>query len=64
MAKKIAPGDNSSNIGNANKGTSGTKKQYHQNQRNRGKQLAGSQQSKQSTKPGGSERCFEGSLRR
>lgn len=40
MPKKIAPADNSSNIGNANKGTAGTNKQHDQNQGNRGKQLA------------------------
>lgn len=40
MTKKIAPADNSSNIGNGNKGTTGTNKQYDQNQGNRGKQLA------------------------
>lgn len=37
MAKKIAPKDNISSIGNANEGTSGTNKQYDQNQGNRGK---------------------------
>lgn len=41
MNKKIAPKDNSANIGNANKGTPGTNRQYDQNQGNRGKQLAG-----------------------
>lgn len=40
MNKKIAPKDNSANIGNANKGTPGTNLQYDQNQGNRGKQLA------------------------
>ncbi len=40
MAKKIAPQDNSSNMKNPNKGTSGTNKQYDQNQGNRGKQMA------------------------
>ena len=39
MTGKIAPKDNSSNIKNANKGTSGTNKQYDQNQGNRGKQM-------------------------
>lgn len=38
MPKKITPQD-SSNIKNANKGTSGTNEQYDQNQGNRGKQL-------------------------
>jgi len=40
MSKKIAPQDNSSNMGNSNKGTAGTNKQYDQAQGNRGKQLA------------------------
>lgn len=40
MSKKIAPQDNSSNMSNANKGTSGTNKQYDQVQGNRGKQMA------------------------
>lgn len=40
MTKKIAPKDNSSNMKNANKGTSGTNRQYDQNQGNRGNQLA------------------------
>lgn len=40
MSKKIAPKDNSSNMDNANKGTSGTNKQYDQAQGNRGKQMA------------------------
>jgi hypothetical protein len=39
MAKKISPKDNQSNIQNPNKGTSGTNKQYSQNQGNRGTQL-------------------------
>ncbi len=39
MAKKIAPKDNSANIKNANKGTTGTNTQYDQAQGNRGKQL-------------------------
>jgi len=41
MPKKIAPKDNSSNMGNSNKGTPGTNKQYDQVQGNRGKQIAG-----------------------
>lgn len=41
MKAKIAPKDNSSNIGNANKGTPGTNRQYAQAQGNRGKQIAG-----------------------
>jgi hypothetical protein len=40
MTGKIAPKDNSANMPNANKGTSGTNKQYDQNQGNRGKQIA------------------------
>jgi hypothetical protein len=42
MSKKIAPQDNSANMGNSNKGTAGTNKQYDQAQGNRGKQLADS----------------------
>lgn len=45
MSKKIAPKDNSANMPNANKGTSGTNRQYDQNQGNRGGQLAGNQSS-------------------
>lgn len=39
MKKKITPQQNASNIKNANKGTSGTNKQYDKNQSNRGQQL-------------------------
>ena len=39
MAKKIKVQDNISNMKNANKGTSGTNRQYDQVQGNRGKQL-------------------------
>lgn len=39
MTKKITPQENKSNTKNPNKGTSGTNKQYDQNQGNRGKQL-------------------------
>jgi hypothetical protein len=39
MFKKIRPQDNSANINNANKGSSGTNRQYDQGQGNRGKQL-------------------------
>lgn len=46
MSKKITPKQNSSNQQNANKGTSGTNKQYDQNQGNRGKQLNPNQSSK------------------
>lgn len=44
--KKIHPRDNQANMQNANKGTSGTNKQYDQNQGNRGKQLNPNQQKK------------------
>lgn len=37
--KAINPKDNAANMQNTNKGTSGTNKQYAQNQGNRGKQL-------------------------
>ena len=37
--KPIKPQDNAANMQNANKGTSGTNRQYDQNQGNRGKQL-------------------------
>lgn len=40
MAKKtIKPQDNEANMPNPNKGTSGTNRQYDQNQGDRGKQL-------------------------
>jgi len=39
MGKKIKPEDNRANQQNANKGTSGTNKQYDQAQGNKGKQL-------------------------
>lgn len=39
MSKKIKPKDNQSNIKNANKGTSGTNKQYDRAKGNKGKQL-------------------------
>ena len=38
MTKKITPQDNAANQQNANKGTSGTNRQYDQAQGNRGKQ--------------------------
>jgi hypothetical protein len=39
MSKKhITPSDNSSNQQNSNKGSTGTNRQYDQNQGNRGKQ--------------------------
>lgn len=53
MAKKISPQDNSANMPNANKGTSGTNKQYDQNQGNRGAQLAVSLTPAPVVKPGG-----------
>ena len=37
--KPIKPADNQSNMQNPNKGTSGTNRQYDQNQGNRGEQL-------------------------
>lgn len=39
MKKKISPQNNQSNQKNANKGTSGTNKQYSQVHGNRGKQM-------------------------
>lgn len=39
MSDKIKPEDNQANISNANKGSSGTNRQYDQNQGNRGAQL-------------------------
>ena len=39
MSKKITPEQNSANTQNANIGTSGTNKQFAQNQGNRGKQM-------------------------
>ncbi len=39
MSKKVSPKDNQSNQKNANKGTSGTNKQYDKSQGNKGKQL-------------------------
>jgi len=38
-SKPIKPADNSSNMKNRNRGTSGTNRQYDQNQGDRGKQL-------------------------
>lgn len=38
MSKKIKPSDNAANMQNANKGTSGTNKQYKQTQSNKAKQ--------------------------
>lgn len=46
MTKKVSPKDNSSNMPNPNKGTSGTNKQYDQAQGNRGKQLNPNQKNK------------------
>jgi hypothetical protein len=53
MSKKIAPQQNRSNQQNANKGTTGTNKQYAQNQGNRGKQLNPNSNGKSSAKTGG-----------
>jgi hypothetical protein len=53
MASKIAPKDNSANMRNANKGTSGTNKQYDQSQGNRGKQMAGGTTTAPAVKPPG-----------
>lgn len=39
MSKMVNPKDNSANINNPNKGTSGTNKQYDKNQGNKGRQL-------------------------
>jgi hypothetical protein len=39
MTKKIKPQDNTANQTNANKGTTGTNRQYDQAQGNRGKQI-------------------------
>ncbi len=47
MSKKINPKDNQSNMQNPNKGTTGTNKQYDQNQGNRGKQLNPNQKKKE-----------------
>ena len=46
MADKITPKDNAANEQNANKGTSGTNRQYDQNEGNRGKQLNPNQKNK------------------
>ena len=46
MAKKINPKDNQNNQKNANKGTSGTNKQYDKAQGNKGKQLNPNQKKK------------------
>ncbi|WP_185113720.1 hypothetical protein [Chryseobacterium sp. Leaf394] len=39
MSEKITPKNNAANMQNANRGSSGTNRQYDQNQGNRGKQL-------------------------
>ncbi len=44
--KHITPANNSANQRNANKGTSGTNRQYDQAQGNRGKQLNPNQSSR------------------
>ena len=51
MSNKITQQQNQSNMQNPNKGTSGTNKQYDQNQGNRGKQLNPNQKKKQGTIP-------------
>lgn len=62
MTKKIAPKDNSANMPNANKGTSGTNRQYDQVQGNRGKQLSENQQLTHAIKPhGGTKGLSKGS---
>lgn len=48
MSGKIASKDNSSNMKNANKGTSGTNRQYDQAQGNRGAQMNKPRQSSSS----------------
>lgn len=50
MKDKISPRDNAANMQNPNKGTSGTNKQYDQNQGNRGAQMQPNQNTKGSTK--------------
>lgn len=45
-SKKIDPKNNAINTSNANKGTSGTNRQYDQNQGNRGKQMNPNQNKK------------------
>ncbi|MCW7552642.1 alpha-amylase [Endozoicomonas gorgoniicola] len=42
----IKPEDNAANMQNANRGSSGTNRQYDQNQGNRGKQLNPNQKKK------------------
>lgn len=49
MSKKITPEAIAKNMQNANKGTTGTNKQYDQNQGNRGKQLQQSSTTKTET---------------
>lgn len=46
MCKRINPRDNQANQQNANRGTSGTNRQYDQAQGNRGKQLNPNQRKK------------------
>ena len=53
MTKKIAPKDNSANMPNANKGTSGTNRQYDQAQGNRGGQLSENKKSTYGVNPQG-----------
>lgn len=44
--QKIKPADNAANMQNANKGTTGTNRQYDQNQGNTGKHLNPNQKKK------------------
>jgi hypothetical protein len=46
MSKKITPQENAANMQNKNQGTSGTNRQYDQNQGNRGKQMNPNQNKK------------------
>ncbi len=46
MAKKISPQNNQANQQNANKGSSGTNRQYDQAQGNKGKQVNPNQNTK------------------
>jgi hypothetical protein len=53
MSKKITPKQNSANTLNPNKGTTGTNKQYDQNQGNKGKQLNPTPNDSNTNKGGG-----------
>jgi len=56
MDRKIDPKDNSANMRNGNKGTTGTNKQYDQVHGNRGKQLVQAKTSGTNAKAGGGKR--------